>query len=116
MGGMTTLLSHPRVVNVPILDAGEPLECLPLAFGSDVWVPAGLARRLGHAASLLSETFSLRVVEGHRTAATQAAIVGTGLPAPGRRVVAAAISTLAVLSMLPLRGHALTYLAGGSRC
>lgn len=75
MGGMTTLLSDPRVSKVPIHDSGEPLECLPLAFGSDVWVRAGLARRLEHAASLLSEAFSLRVVEGHRTAATQAAIV-----------------------------------------
>lgn len=37
----------------------------------------------------------------------------TGLPVPGRRGVAVAASALAVLSMVPLREHAFTYLAGG---
>lgn len=74
---MTILLSDPRVCAVPVHDVGEPLVRLPFALSPDAWVRASLARRLRLAASLLPGDVALKVVEGHRTAAAQVAIVAS---------------------------------------
>ena len=75
-GAMTILLSDPRVRAVPVRDSGEPLVELDLRFGpARAVVRAGLAVRLDAALSLLPAGVGLRVVEGHRPAAAQLAII-----------------------------------------
>ena len=73
---MTILLSDPRVAAVPVLDAGEPLVALGAHLGpARALVRAGLAARLDRAALELPDGIHLRVVEGHRDAAVQQAII-----------------------------------------
>jgi zinc D-Ala-D-Ala dipeptidase len=73
---MTILLSDPRVSAVPVAECGEPLVALDASFGpARALVRQGLADRLDVAAGLLPAGLRLRVVEGHRPAATQQAII-----------------------------------------
>lgn len=73
---MTILLSDPRVTTIPTLDRVEPLVRLDASFGpARALVRAGLAARLAGAAAELPPGIRLRVVEGHRSAADQRAIV-----------------------------------------
>src|SRR4051812_23576658 len=73
---MTILLSDERVSAVPVAESGEPLVRLPRSFGpARALVRAGLAERLRCAQADLPAGRSLRVVEGHRSVADQAAIV-----------------------------------------
>ncbi len=70
------LLSDPRVGDVPVHDRGEPLVTLGLLFGpARARVRAGLRDRLCAAADTLPLGIGLRVVEGHRSAADQQAII-----------------------------------------
>ncbi|USX53246.1 M15 family metallopeptidase [Lentzea sp. HUAS12] len=70
---MTILLADPVVRAVRVLDNGDPL--VPLDFAPGVWVREGLARRLDVARALLPSGVDLRVVEGHRSASDQNAII-----------------------------------------
>ena len=73
---MTILLSDPRVHAVPVLDNGEPLVALlPSLSPTRSLVRSGLADRLYAAALALPADLSLLVVEGHRTAQDQSAII-----------------------------------------
>lgn len=73
---MTILLCDPRVSAVPVADCGEPLVRLPESFGpARALVRLGLARRLASASLSLPGGLALRVVEGHRDAADQRAII-----------------------------------------
>jgi D-alanyl-D-alanine dipeptidase len=73
---MTILLSDPRVSAVPVHDRGEPLVRLPLDLSpTGQAVRAGLVSRLLEADAALPPGIRLRVVEGHRSAAAQRAIV-----------------------------------------
>ena len=75
---MTILLSDPRVAAVPIADNGELLVRLDRALSpTRTPVRAGLAERLRAAHLALPPGIGLRVVEGHRTAADQRAIIST---------------------------------------
>ena len=75
---MTILLSDPRVHAVPVLDNGEPLvPLLPSLSPTRSAVRSGLADRLYAAALALPADVSLRVVEGHRTAHDQSAIIAS---------------------------------------
>ncbi len=75
-GGVTILLSDPRVSAVPVHDAGERLVALDASFGpAHALVRAELADRLAAAQDLLPRGIRLRVVEGHRTMADQRAII-----------------------------------------
>lgn len=70
------LLSDPAVAAVPVLGLPEPLVRLDPAFGpARALVRAGLAARLADARSTLPDGIGLRVVEGHRPAAAQRAII-----------------------------------------
>ncbi|MFB9314089.1 M15 family metallopeptidase [Nocardioides plantarum] len=72
------LLSDPCVAAVPVLDSGEPLVRLPRYLSPGrVPVRRGLADRLARAADRLPAGIGLRVVEGHRSAADQEAIVAS---------------------------------------
>ncbi|WP_246081602.1 M15 family metallopeptidase [Nocardioides litoris] len=72
------LLSDPRVAAVPVDESGEPLVRLPRELSATrERVRRGLAERLASAAGRLPDGIGLRVVEGHRTAADQAAIVAS---------------------------------------
>ncbi|MCR6031397.1 dipeptidase [Nocardioides sp. zg-579] len=73
---MTILLADPRVRAVPVVESGEPLVRL----GADLSpagarVRRGLAERLLRADAALPAGLRLRVVEGHRSAADQQAII-----------------------------------------
>jgi D-alanyl-D-alanine dipeptidase len=73
---MTMLLSDPRVSAVPVRDTGEALVALDASFGpAHALVRAELADRLSAAQELLPRGIALRVVEGHRAAAAQQAII-----------------------------------------
>ena len=73
---MTILLSDPRVAAVPVRECGEPLVPLPESFGpARALVRQSVAVRLAAAQTLLSGGLQLRVVEGHRSAAAQQAII-----------------------------------------
>ncbi|MBN9611938.1 MAG: M15 family metallopeptidase [Actinobacteria bacterium] len=73
---MTILLCDPRVSAVPVIDCGEPLVRLPESFGpARALVRLGLARRLAAANLRLPTGIALRVVEGHRRAEEQRAII-----------------------------------------
>ena len=73
---MTILLSHPEVASVPVIECGEPLVALDASFGpASALVRASLATRLDVAAGLLPAGLSLRVLEGHRPATAQQAII-----------------------------------------
>jgi len=72
---MTILLSDPRVSAIPVDDSGEPLVRLDPRLGRRTFVRAFLAERLYDAQELLPAGLYLHVVEGHRSAATQQAIV-----------------------------------------
>lgn len=73
---MTILLSDPRVADVPIHDAGEPLVPLDADLSPvRTLVRAGLAARLGEAVAALPHGVRLHVVEGWRPAAEQSAIL-----------------------------------------
>lgn len=73
---MTILLSDARVAAIPVEDGGEPLVALPARFGpARAEVRAGLARRLELASDRLPAGLELRVVEGHRSASAQRAII-----------------------------------------
>ncbi|MCW2843422.1 MAG: dipeptidase [Nocardioides sp.] len=75
---MTILLSDPRVTAVPTLNLAEPLVRLDASYGpARALVRAGLATRLARAAAELPPGIRLRVVEGHRSAADQRAIVAS---------------------------------------
>ena len=72
------LLSDPRVAAVPLRETGEPLVRLPRHLSPGrVPVRRGLADRLALAATRLPAGIGLRVVEGHRSAADQQAIVAS---------------------------------------
>jgi D-alanyl-D-alanine dipeptidase len=76
LGGVTILLSDPRVAAVPVLDSHEPLVALDPSFGpARALVRRGVATRLATAQTLLSGGLRLRVVEGHRSVADQQAII-----------------------------------------
>ena len=97
---MTILLSDPRVSAIPVRDHGEPLVRLDPRLGRRSFVRATLADRLLEARNLpfahaSDATFHLW------TLATEEQFY---LVRP---------AVLAVLSVVPLRGPALTYLAGG---
>ncbi|MEV7430673.1 M15 family metallopeptidase [Nocardioides sp. NPDC092400] len=73
---MTILLSDPRVRAVPVVESGEPLVRL----GADLSpvgarVRRGLAERLVRADAALPDGLRLRVLEGHRSAVDQQAII-----------------------------------------
>jgi D-alanyl-D-alanine dipeptidase len=73
---MTILLSDPRVSAVKVLECGEPMVALDVSFGpARALVRASLATRLEVAAGLLPAGIRLRVVEGHRPADVQQAII-----------------------------------------
>jgi D-alanyl-D-alanine dipeptidase len=73
---MTILLSDPRVSAVPVHPVDEPLLRLDASFGpARAAVRAGLAERLALAAAALPPGLRLRVVEGHRSAHDQQAII-----------------------------------------
>jgi len=74
---MTILLSDPKVAAIPVRDVGEPLVRLDPSLGRRSFVRAGVARRLARADAGLPAGLRLHVVEGHRTAAAQAAIVAS---------------------------------------
>ncbi|MGD9960374.1 M15 family metallopeptidase [Nocardioides sp.] len=74
---MTILLSDPRVHGVPLVDNGDPLVRLDRSLGRHSHVRSGLAQRLADAQSMLPPGVRLHVVEGHRSAAAQAAIVAS---------------------------------------
>jgi len=76
LGGVTILLSDPRVAAVPLLDSREPLVALHPSFGpARALVRRSVATRLTTAQTLLSGGLRLRVVEGHRSVADQQAII-----------------------------------------
>ena len=70
---MTILLADPVVHAVRVHDNGDPL--VPLSFAPHVLVRAGLAARLVDARAALPTGVDLRVIEGHRSAADQRAII-----------------------------------------
>ena len=70
---MTILLADPVVRAVRVLDNGDPL--VPLIFAPDVLVRQGLALRLVDARNALPSDVDLKVIEGHRSIANQAAII-----------------------------------------
>jgi D-alanyl-D-alanine dipeptidase len=73
---MIILLSDPRVAAVPLHESGEPLVALDGSFGpARALVRQGLADRLEGAQRDLPPGIALRVVEGHRAAADQQAII-----------------------------------------
>jgi D-alanyl-D-alanine dipeptidase len=73
---MTILLSDPRVISVPVHETYQPLVALGASFGpARARVRAAVAARLRVAQMALPVGMSLRVVEGHRSAATQASII-----------------------------------------
>jgi len=74
---MTILLSDPRVSAIPVQDCGEPLVRLDPCLGRRAFVRASLAERLYDAQGLLPAGIHLHVVEGHRSAAAQRAIVAS---------------------------------------
>lgn len=74
---MTLLLSDSRVRAVDVRDNSERLVQIPKAIGAGIWVREGVARRLNHADALLPAGVRLRVVEGHRSAQAQYAIIGS---------------------------------------
>jgi zinc D-Ala-D-Ala dipeptidase len=73
---MTILLADPRVAAVPVLESYQQLVTLGASFGpARARVRSSLAARLGRAQVALPVGLSLRVVEGHRSAAIQKAII-----------------------------------------
>jgi D-alanyl-D-alanine dipeptidase len=73
---MTLLLSDPRVAAVPVRDVDEPLVALDPGFGPGrALVRRELAVRLQSARAALPSGIYLRVVEGHRPAHRQQAII-----------------------------------------
>lgn len=74
---MTILMSDPRVGAIEVRDNREPLVRLDPRLGRRSFVRATLAERLGEADALLPPGVRLHVVEGHRTAAAQQAIVAS---------------------------------------
>jgi D-alanyl-D-alanine dipeptidase len=74
---MTILLSDPRVAMVPVHDNGDPLVPLDPAIGRRAFVRLGLADRLLRAQAELPAGIDLRVVEGHRSEASQLKIVAS---------------------------------------
>ena len=73
---MTILLADPRVAAVPVHESYEQLVTLGSSFGpARARVRAGLAARLRAAQMALPVGVSLRVIEGHRPAATQSEII-----------------------------------------
>jgi zinc D-Ala-D-Ala dipeptidase len=74
---MTILLSDPRVSAIQVQDNGEALVRLDPRLGRRSFVRATLADRLLDAQALLPAGIGLHVVEGHRSAAAQQAIVAS---------------------------------------
>jgi D-alanyl-D-alanine dipeptidase len=74
---MTILLSDPLVSAVPVHDISEPLVRLDPRTGRRTFVRSGLADRLAVAQAALPAGIGLHVVEGHRSAASQRAIVAS---------------------------------------
>ena len=73
---MTILLADPRVASVPVRETYQALVTLGASFGpARARVRAGLAMRLRRAQAALPVGTSLRVVEGHRSAAAQESII-----------------------------------------
>lgn len=73
---MTILLSDPRVTSIPVAECGDPLVRLDAGFGpARALVRSGLARRLRRAQKALPAGVFVRVVEGHRSAVDQCAII-----------------------------------------
>ncbi|MEU8817450.1 M15 family metallopeptidase [Actinoplanes sp. NPDC048796] len=73
---MVILLSDPRVLAVPVREAGVPLVRLGAEFGpARARVRADLAERLGWARAALPAGVFPRVVEGHREVARQRQII-----------------------------------------
>ncbi|WP_435747908.1 M15 family metallopeptidase [Nocardioides sp. SYSU DS0663] len=73
---MTILLADPRVRAVPVVDSGEPLVRLDAGLSpTGALVRCSLAERLARADAALPAGFRLRVLEGHRSAAAQQAII-----------------------------------------
>ncbi|WP_020663256.1 M15 family metallopeptidase [Amycolatopsis benzoatilytica] len=70
---MTILLADPRVQAIPVCDNGDPL--VPLSFAREVRVRTGLAVRLHEARDALPGGVDFRIVEGHRSAHDQQAII-----------------------------------------
>jgi len=105
---MTILLSDERVSAIPVVESGDPMVRLPRSLGpARALVRAGLAERLRSAQADLPAGRFLRVVEGHRSVADQAAIVARyeaevrvahpGLPAAEvRRLTSRFVSPVAV--------------------
>lgn len=73
---MTILFADPRVAAIPVHESYESLVTLGASFGpARARVRAGLAARLRRAQAALPVGVSLRVVEGHRSAAEQQLII-----------------------------------------
>ncbi len=73
---MTILLSDERVRSIPLRDNGQRLTQLDARFGpARARVRSGVAERLVEASKLLPDGIRLQVVEGHRSAADQLAII-----------------------------------------
>jgi len=73
---MTILLADPRVTAVPVNECREPMVRLAASFGpARARVRQELANRLTTAQAALPAGVGLRVIEGHRTAGSQRAII-----------------------------------------
>lgn len=76
MTSQPVLLSDPAVAAVPLVESHEPLVTLDGSFGpARALVRRGVAQRLAVARTLLSGGLQLWVVEGHRSIASQQAII-----------------------------------------
>ena len=71
---MTTLMSHPSIARMPVLDCGEPLVEVDTGLGGRVFVRQGVDDRLVVARALLPEPYRLVVIEGYRSLARQMAL------------------------------------------
>ena len=72
---MTILLSDARVSAIPVRESGDPVVELPALLGAGTFVRQGVADRLAAAALGLPAGYRIRVVEGHRSPASQRAII-----------------------------------------
>jgi D-alanyl-D-alanine dipeptidase len=92
------LLADPRVAAVPVHETFQPLVALGPAFGpARARVRAGLAVRLRLAQVALPVGLRLCVLEGHRSAATQRALIAElGIPAVAPLEVAPHVAGAAV--------------------
>ncbi len=106
LSSTAVLLSDPAVRAIPVHECGESLTRLPAAFGpARALVRPRVAAALAEAAALLPSGIALRVVEGHRRARDQKAIIQSyrrELAARNPRAGAAELERLASRFVAPL--------------